>query len=100
MMEDENNIVTLVSSDGIQYKVYKHLAIQSKTLNTFLNSNPCFIEHRTQHVMLPIKGVYLKRIIEYLEYKYFAKNTKSFDEFEIGDDETVDLLDAAAYLRL
>lgn len=100
MKGNKKDLVTLISSDGINYQVEKYLAVQSKTLNTFFNSNPSYIEQETQHVMLPIKGVFLKRIIEYLEYKYYAKDTKSFEEFEIGDEETVDLLDAAAYLRL
>ncbi|EOB12220.1 SKP1 component [Nosema bombycis CQ1] len=92
--------VKLISSDGIYFEIDKHLAIQSKTLNLFFNTHPAFIEQGNQSVMLPIKSKYLRRVIEYLEYKITSQDKKSFEEFKVSDEETVDLLDAAAYLRL
>jgi hypothetical protein len=89
--------IKLISSDNVEYIVKKEVAILSKTLNALINTNPNFIENTAKSLSLPIKSKYLARIIEFLEFKFMDKNV---DDFEIRDDETVDLLDAAAYLRM
>ncbi|KAF5140760.1 skp1 component [Vairimorpha ceranae] len=89
--------IKLLSSDGIEFTIKRKIALYSKTLNLLINTNPNYIEHVAEAIVLPINSKYLARIIEFLEFKASNKNV---DDFEIKDDETVDLLDAAAYLRI
>lgn len=85
------------SCDGKTINVKKELALYSKTIKTFIDSNTNFEEYQTNVLQLPIKGDILARVVDFLIYK--SKN-KNVDEFEIDDDETADLLDAAAYLQI
>ncbi|KAK1348554.1 hypothetical protein CWI38_0186p0050 [Hamiltosporidium tvaerminnensis] len=93
--------VKLISYDGIEYIVPEEIATQSSTLKSFLDEENPFIESHEKTVVLPIKSNILKRVIDYLKYKYEYKDTEgTIPDFEIKDDETLELLDVSSYLRI
>lgn len=90
-------MIQIRSCDGKIINVKKELALYSKTIKTFIDSNINYEEYQADVLYLPIKGKILVRVVDFLIYK--SKN-KNVDEFEIYDDETAELLDAAAYLQI
>ncbi|WUR04987.1 elongin-C (ELOC) [Vairimorpha necatrix] len=97
MTNSKPDRVKLISSDGQEFTIKKEIAVFSKTLNMLFNSSSNYIESEAEAICLPIHSKCMRRIVEFLEYKASDKNV---DEFVITDEETVDLLDAAAYLRI
>lgn len=95
-----SNKVRLISNDGIEYVISIEIAFLSQTLKTFFDTNYPFKEAQTRTVVLPIKSKFLKRIIEFMEYKHMSQNSIVIPDFKIADDETMELLDVASYLRI
>jgi hypothetical protein len=91
--------VTLRSSDNEEFVIEHSVAIQSQTLRAFLSRPSMFVESVTGEISLPIKGIYLKRVVEFLLFRHFT-NAKGESEFKIDDSETLELLAIAAYLRI
>lgn len=92
--------VKITSSDNIEFLVDYHIAMQSKTLALFLDTDQSFVENGKRAVQLPINSKYVKRIIEFMIYKYENQNNLAVAEFQISDDETMDLLEIASYLKI
>lgn len=92
--------VKLVSSDGQEYLVDTEIAFLSRTLETFFDRRYRFKEAETRTVVLPIKSKILKRIIEFMEHKHRSADNTAVGEFRICDEETMELLDVASYLRI
>lgn len=92
--------VTLKSSDNQEFCIDLDIALQSNTLRAFFDDEFPFRESETRKVSLPIHSRLLKRIIEFMEYKHNNVNNGILSEFKIADDETMELLDVASYLRI
>jgi hypothetical protein len=93
--------VKLISSDGKEFLVKEELAVQSETLKSFLNRDYPFLESRHRSIILPIKSNMMKRVIEYLEYKKTFSDAQSvIPDFNVLDEETQELLDISAYLKI
>lgn len=93
------NYVKLISSDSTVYEVDIDLVRHSKTLAVFLDNNYPFIQCKTKEIKLPIKSKHLKRILEFMQYVHKKQNENN-TEFIINDEETMDLLEIASYLRI
>lgn len=92
--------VRLISSDSHEYLVDTEIAFLSRTLKTFFDKKYRFKETQTRTVVLPIKSKILKRIIEFMEHKHISADNMAVGEFKICDEETMELLDVASYLRI
>lgn len=95
-----DNKVRLISSDNAEYVIDEEIAFLSHTLRTFFDAEFPFKETQTRTVVLPIRSKLLRRIIEFMEYKHTCINGGGFNEFKISDEETMELLDVASYLRI
>jgi hypothetical protein len=100
--------VKLISSDNVENIVDYKIAIQSNTLALFLSPeindkysissgvyNLNYLSD-TDEIRLPIKNKYLKRILDFMQYK----QSFSSMEFQIKDEETLELLEIASYLKI
>lgn len=96
-MEDK---VKLVSSDNAEFFLDYAVAIQSQTLRSFFSRPSMFTESLSREVALPVKALYLRRVVEFLEFRRSSDPNKDPGEFRIEDDETLELLDIAAYLKI
>ncbi len=95
-----NNKVKIISSDNMEFIIDANVAFLSETLEMFFNPISPFKEARLKMVRIPMNSKVLIRIIEFMEYKFKSLNDSALTEFKISDEETSDLLDAAAYLRV
>lgn len=91
--QNMRDTVILVSSDNKQFPIMYNIAILSETIKTFISttSGDDLVIH------LPINSCLLKRCLEFMQYKYEQNYASAF---EVRDDEAVELLDVASYLRL
>lgn len=92
--------VKLISCDGVDFTVDLELAMHSKTLALFLDGRFPFIQSQTREVKLPIKSKHLRRVLEFMQYTHRPKEEKRAGEFKISDEETMELLEVASYLRI
>lgn len=90
--------VTLISCDLNKFVIEYDLAVVSKTLRMFLDSTMPFKEAKSRIVTLPIKSQYLRRIIEFMKYKYKNSECLLVSEFKITESESLELLNVAAYM--
>lgn len=51
-------------------------------------------------VKLPINSKFLKRTIDYLNYKHRCLYEDAAEEFIVLEEETMDLLEIASYLKI
>lgn len=91
--------VKLVSSDGHEFLIETYIAEQSETLALFLNLNKMYVSTKPNTVRLPINSMNLKRIIDFMCHKFGSSKTNIL-EFKISDDESLDLLEIASYLKI
>ncbi|CCI73931.1 ECU04_1422 [Encephalitozoon cuniculi GB-M1] len=94
------NKVRMVSSDNKEFLLDYDVAVQSQTLRTFFGRPEMFLESTSRKVRLPIRARHLKRIVEFLEFKHHSDPDKEPEEFRIGDEEALELLDIAVYLKI
>lgn len=95
--------IKIVSSDKKEFLIDYDIAIQSKTLALFANSNESLESDHISDVktiQLPINSKYVKRIIEFMIYKFENQHSLMISEFKISDEETMDLLEIASYLKI
>ena len=92
--------VRLISSDQVEFGLELEIAELSHTLKTFLDPRYPFKESSTREVSLPVRAAVLRRIIEFMRYKHAVMHNVEVDEFVVADEETMDLLDVASYLRI
>ena len=92
--------IALISSNGERVSVPYTVLCESPTLQAMVD-NPSFIEHSTSTICLPVTTMAIKRVVEYLYYKkdYLSKKGEVPD-FAISDEETLDLLEVASFLRI
>ncbi|ELA42188.1 uncharacterized protein VICG_00831 [Vittaforma corneae ATCC 50505] len=93
------NYVKLISSDSVEFVVETELVKHSRTLAVFLDDRYPFIQSQTKEVRLPIRSKHLKRILEFMHFIHKRKSGNNM-EFKINDEETMDLLEIASYLRI
>ncbi|KAM0680022.1 hypothetical protein GINT2_001709 [Glugoides intestinalis] len=92
--------IKLYSSDGVEFTIDFELAKHSKTLELFLDSRFPFIQNQTREIRLPIHSTHLKRILEFMQYTHRKTGGKMETEFKVNDEETMELLEVASYLRI
>ena len=93
--------VTLRSYEGREFVIDEELAKFSSVLSVLLDRNSPFEESLTRIVELPIKSSVLERVVSYLKYrqKYSRLNGPAPD-FEISEEESLDLLSVSFYLKI
>lgn len=94
------NMVRIMSSDSITFVMSYDIAIQSKTLEIFLGDMVNGNRQDTNILHLPIHSKRLNRIIDFMNLKYSNSSTKPLLDFKIADEETMDLLEIASYLKI
>ncbi|OQS53795.1 hypothetical protein EHP00_1899 [Ecytonucleospora hepatopenaei] len=116
----ENNeflYIKLISSDNKSFEITKEIADVSGTLKLFIENfeNNMNIKgnvkgiklkntesNKTQKneciIKLPIKAEMLAKCIDFMQRK--VKNKKEFFKYKIKDEEVIELLDVASYLRI
>ena len=94
------NKVKVISSDSKEFFLDYEVASQSQILKAFFGSPSMFKESVSRTIVLPIKAKYLKKAIDFLEYKRSFDPSKDHEEFKIEDTEALDILDIAAYLKI
>lgn len=92
--------VKLVSSDNVEFVVDSHIALQSETLALFLDPTLSLKKGENATINLPITSKYLGRIVEFMMFKYNNEGHCTENEFKIADEETIDLLEIASYLKI
>ncbi|KAI5170461.1 elongin-C [Pancytospora epiphaga] len=92
--------VRLISADNHEFVLDSNIAFLSRTLKTFFDTSYCFKETQTRTVVLPIQSKLLIRIIEFMKHKHRNTDNLPIGEFKICDEETMELLDVASYLRI
>ncbi|TBU00219.1 hypothetical protein CWI38_1283p0040 [Hamiltosporidium tvaerminnensis] len=93
--------IKLTSYDGHEFIVPEKIAFQSSTLKFIFSENHPFVEAKCRSAVLPIHSRLLKRVVDFLNFQYNYNNhrTKPSD-FEMRDEETLELLDVSAYLGI
>ena len=92
--------VKIFSVENFEFLVDWELAVHSSTLEVFLNPENNFIQSKTKEIKLPITTKYLKRILDFMKFTTGRCVGEEKSEFVIGEDETNELLEMAAYLRI
>ncbi|KAI4292936.1 elongin-C [Pancytospora philotis] len=98
--QPQSEQVRIVSSDNVEFVISTEIAFLSRTLHTFFDRECPFKETASRTVTLPIRAKALQRIIEFMEHKHKSANNLAVGEFKIHDEETMELLDVASYLRI
>jgi len=100
-------VVKIISSDDVEMEILYEIAVQSKILELFLNPELNNSRNKMYNydceempVKLPINSKFLKRTIEYLNYKYKCLYEDAAEEFIVLEEETMDLLEIASYLKI
>ncbi|KAL6120719.1 hypothetical protein NUSPORA_02504 [Nucleospora cyclopteri] len=103
--KNNTKYIVIISADNLSFKVQKEIALQSATIKTFLNYS--HEKNEIERINLPIESKLLKRCIEFMEYKSRNKdgstinsNLEGKEEFNVSEEETIELLDVATYLQL
>merc|ERR1711982_112883 len=93
--------VKLVSADQHQFFLDRRIAYECDTFRKMIEQD-AFQEGQTQEIKLPtITGKLLEKVIEYLYYKYkYTDSRVPIPEFQIENDDVLDLLLVANYLNL
>lgn len=94
------NKVKLLSCDGEEFFLDYEVAVQSQVLRSFFNRPTMFEESVSREITLPVKALHLRRVVEFLKFKCLSDANKDSEEFRVEDDETLELLDIAAYLKI
>jgi hypothetical protein len=89
-----------MSSDSIVFVIDYSIAIQSKTLALFLSNENSSLDTSNKFMKLPINSKRLNRIIDFMNLKFSNTQAAPLLEFKITDEETMDLLEIASYLRI
>jgi transcription elongation factor B subunit 1 len=114
---EEEELVTLVSSDGMTFKLKKQVAFGSGTIKSMLSGEGYFAEELSNTItfsnirqviyiiiiisllMTFIRGEILKKVCEYLEYKYtYQTSGYPSPDFNVDVEHALELLVAADYL--
>lgn len=99
--EQEAESITLISSDGFEYHLKAKVACQSKILAMFLDSTLGFQESLTRVIHMPdINNKLLGRLCDFLQYKHRYQDSDTYPPWDIGAEESLDLLLAADYLDM
>lgn len=92
--------VLLICSTREEALIPYYILSESLILKRIIDTQ-VFKEARRNAIFLPISYNSLKRIVEYLWYKYnYRANNGMVDDFKIEDSETLDLLEVSSFLRL
>lgn len=99
-IKDPSAEVVLICSTGEEMEVPRHILCQSKVLEVIL-SDPVFSEAVTGRVHLPITRKAMERVVQYLQYKKrYHEKEGDIEDFVIEEQETLDLLEVSAFLRI
>ncbi|ORD93964.1 hypothetical protein ECANGB1_1299 [Enterospora canceri] len=87
----------LVSCEDDVFEVPEDVCCTSETLRLFIGCG-------STRMTLPIKTKHLERCIEFMRFKHASESgereSKWLEAFKIKDEEAVDMLDVASYMRL
>lgn len=93
--------VTLRSCEGMEFAISEDVVRFSGILTVLLDRNSPFQEAISRVVDLPIKAAALKRVVAYLEYRHkYSKSEGPIPDFEVGEEESLDLLSVSFYLKI
>ncbi|KAI5160820.1 hypothetical protein NEAUS03_1357 [Nematocida ausubeli] len=98
--DTSNRMIRLICSTQQEVQIPYSILCESNLLRALVDDK-AFIESKNNSILLPVTHSSLKRIIEYLYYKQnYTINRMEIDDFKIEDNETLDLLEVSAFLRL
>lgn len=96
----ENDVI-LKSCSNAEFIVKEEVANLSEILATLLDRDGPFEEAISRKITLPIKTAALKRAVEYLEYKHkYLGFEGPIPDFEVAEEESLDLLSVSFYLKI
>jgi transcription elongation factor B subunit 1 len=96
-----NDNVTLVSEDGVEILLEMETARLSKTLSLFLDPELGFEESLTRRIQLKgVNGKLLERVCSFLQHRKKWDGNEHHPSWEIGAEESLDLLLVADYLEI
>lgn len=95
-----NRNILLICTTREEALVPYYILSESSILKRIVDTD-IFQESKRNAIFLPIAYPSLKRIVEYLWYKYnYRMNNGIVEDFKIEDSETLDLLEVSSFLRL
>ncbi|KAI5191169.1 hypothetical protein NECID01_1338 [Nematocida sp. AWRm77] len=99
-MEDPHREVVLESVSGekmcVPYKVLAESAVLKKIL-----SDPVFQECLESRICIPVASSMLQRSVEYLVYKQeYHEKEGDINDFVVHENESLNLLEVSAFLRI
>ncbi|KAF2804853.1 POZ domain-containing protein [Mytilinidion resinicola] len=98
--EGQTNYVTLVSSDGFEFKILRSAACIAPTIKNMLNPATGWQEARENRcIFKDINGIVLEKICEYLYYNEKYENCKDIPDLDIPPELCLELVMAADYLQ-
>ncbi|KAJ9667445.1 elongin C [Coniosporium apollinis] len=99
MAQQQTDYVTLVSSDGFEFKLQRSAATISGAIKRMLDPISNFTEAQTNTCTFEnINGVVLEKVCEYLYYNEKHKNNKDVPDMDIPPELCLELLMAADFL--
>ncbi|KAF2088737.1 putative transcriptional elongation regulator Elc1/Elongin C [Saccharata proteae CBS 121410] len=100
MAGGQSDYVTLVSSDGFEFKVQRSAALTSGAIRRMLDPTSNFSEALTDRCVLEtINGVVLEKVCEYFYYHEKHKEAKDVPDMDIPPELCLELLMAADFLN-
>lgn len=98
---DRDREVTLISSTGGRVIVPYSVIKESEVLRTVVDGGYNYLESIHSTITLPITYECMKRVIEYLNYKKeYTLRKGEVPDFTITENENLDLLEVASFLKL
>lgn len=99
MAHQQTGYVTLVSSDGFEFKVLRSAACLAGAIKRMLDPTSNFAEAISNRCVFEnINGVVLEKVCEYLYYNEKHKESKDVPDMDIPPELCLELLMAADYL--
>ncbi|KAI5186136.1 hypothetical protein NEHOM01_1301 [Nematocida homosporus] len=100
MVRNETDEITLIGSGGTGISVPYRIICECEILKKLVDES-AFLESLHSSVHLPIAQKTLIRVVEYLWYKSkYHQKEGEVEDFIVGEDETLDLLEASAFLQI
>ena len=82
--------IKIISSDGVNFIVEERVAEISETIKLFMSSR--------NEIVLPIKARYLRKCFEFMKKK--VTSDPDVFMYYVDEDDVIQMLDVAAYLRI
>jgi transcription elongation factor B subunit 1 len=92
--------VRLLSDDGIEFVIERETALFSRTLAMFLDASNGFVESSGTVQLHGIPGRLVERVCSFLQHRRKFDGMEQSPPWEIGAEESLDLLLVADYLEM